>query len=1101
MLGLWPGTAPVGGFEAEFDPRYDETIDGYTVAAWVRRDPGQPHAAQNNIFHFGQAGARLIWLSSVGAGGTLQIEHGTATYRGMRGTTSVTDGQWHHVVAVLDRRTSTPRVFVDGVLDSPTLQILDAATFPIPLPGDRRVSFGLHGQDGGAPWHGELRDMVLLSRPLSPLEVRHWYATGQRWGTTTVPGAQLDGDDLIVEGPGGVREFELVGARPLADRAGDLGAEVLGYWPLNAVGAATDLTGGADLVVQGEVAYGRGRFGGQSVGWDLTDGDLLLPDPDRLNAGELTLEAWVLRTAEGGNYPRVASKSSISGQNGGGYDLYLWGQGRAHAPTCQIDLGNDVVLISSADEETPMNRWVHLACVWDEVRLKTYVDGLERTSLEVIVEAGQTREWGPDQAIGPIPAGDAPFRVGFVGGGNAEANRFPGRIAEVAVHGAARSSDWIYKRAHPLPRVRFGVSTVTFDAEQDGNWEYDSYRLTWGGAEVVRREAFDAGRVDDLLSARNGVLAWWRFEESAFPGAKVIDWSTARAHGTAADAGVDAGAGIRGGASLRFDGDAGDSVIIDDRGLIPAGEGLTAEVLLNASRVDTGQTFLADAERSGIYLQWGHPDSNNPSFDCNLPNGEVFIQGEDNLVVGRDYSLACSADDGALQSFVDRTPERRIQGRGADLAVGGSDLAIGSYSNGGEAFAGRIGEVRLSGRGLADHELLGRTPTRVGRPPRRLSACEGRVGPVEEDAQARYDQGPIEIARVADLGGQPRVALAWSGHQAGVAWRDSGAGTRVVLGRVDDDGAEVGQETLVSQIVGAGSSVDVTTGLDGAFGVSWIEDSAGKKVYFAEVGGDGQVAMPRVQVTETATNKSRNATAWTGAGYALSWAEQSDGWEIHTAHVSPGGLVTGGGAVSETPASSTDPSLVWNGEELGLSWRFEGDAVGGWGIYLARLNAVGEVIQEGRRISQGTLARGQAMLAWTGHSYGMAWIDRAGGNAGIHFAQASRSAAAIDANSFVASAPHEDRSVSTAWSGADFAVAFVDTAGGSRRPFVQRVSSSGARTGPRLALAVDQGPAEPPKVVWTGRDYAVAWSEHDVGNDEYVILYARGPLSCPAAED
>ncbi len=63
-----------------------------------------------------------------------------------------------------------------------------------------------------------------------------------------------------------------------------------------------------------------------------------------------------------------------------------------------------------------------------------------------------------------------------------------------------------------------------------------------------------------------------------------------------------------------------------------------------------------------------------------------------------------------------------------------------------------------------------------------------------------------------------------------------------------------------------------------------------------------------------------------------------------------------------------------------------------------------------------------------------------------------------------------------AWNGSIFAVAWSETAGGSKRVMLQRATVRGEKIGPALQVSAAGGINRQPVVVWSGQDWAVAWT-------------------------
>ncbi len=84
----------------------------------------------------------------------------------------VSDGQWHHLVAIKDAEANTSYLWIDGVLD---------ATLPDVGPlskNGQRMMIGENPDARNRYWHGLVDDVAVWNRPLLPAEIAKLYANG-----------------------------------------------------------------------------------------------------------------------------------------------------------------------------------------------------------------------------------------------------------------------------------------------------------------------------------------------------------------------------------------------------------------------------------------------------------------------------------------------------------------------------------------------------------------------------------------------------------------------------------------------------------------------------------------------------------------------------------------------------------------------------------------------------------------------------------------------------------------------------------------------------------------------------------------------------------
>ncbi|CAM2070433.1 Carboxypeptidase regulatory-like domain-containing protein [Sulfidibacter corallicola] len=113
---LWNGTSSVVDISGAED--LIQAAEGLTVSAWVRVDP-QANASSNRTIFSGRSTSETYLL--------LQLNNGRPEVMGqrldadptvsVRSSDDIRDGQWHHVVGVLDYTGNRIALYVDGILD------------------------------------------------------------------------------------------------------------------------------------------------------------------------------------------------------------------------------------------------------------------------------------------------------------------------------------------------------------------------------------------------------------------------------------------------------------------------------------------------------------------------------------------------------------------------------------------------------------------------------------------------------------------------------------------------------------------------------------------------------------------------------------------------------------------------------------------------------------------------------------------------------------------------------------------------------------------------------------------------------------------------
>ena len=135
-----------------------------TVSAWIKTTDTD----WSDIISWGNAGLGERWLLTVNpAGVVLQV----AVFGGYsRGSTSVSDGQWHHVAAVLESDgspdTSDIRLYVDGVEEVASVLLRTINT-----PAIEDVRIGIFIDAGLRYFKGMIDDVRIYNRALSDSEI------------------------------------------------------------------------------------------------------------------------------------------------------------------------------------------------------------------------------------------------------------------------------------------------------------------------------------------------------------------------------------------------------------------------------------------------------------------------------------------------------------------------------------------------------------------------------------------------------------------------------------------------------------------------------------------------------------------------------------------------------------------------------------------------------------------------------------------------------------------------------------------------------------------------------------------------------------------
>ena len=154
-------------------------------------------------------------------------------------------------------------------------------------------------------------------------------------------------------------------------------AGMVAWWPGD--DHANDIIDGNDGTPVGGATYAPGMVG-QAFSFDGSgDSGVTVPSSPSLNMTEaVTIDAWVYPTSFPNAFPTVVRRHRCEGGACAlGFAQYLLAvtdQGQAH---CNINASGSGDPIGGT---VPLNEWTHLACTYDRVNVRVYVNGAEVAS-------------------------------------------------------------------------------------------------------------------------------------------------------------------------------------------------------------------------------------------------------------------------------------------------------------------------------------------------------------------------------------------------------------------------------------------------------------------------------------------------------------------------------------------------------------------------------------------------------------------------------------------------------------------------------------------------------------------------------------------------
>jgi hypothetical protein len=342
------------------------------------------------------------------------------------------------------------------------------------------------------------------------------------------------------------------------------------------------------------------------------------------------------------------------------------------------------------------------------------------------------------------------------------------------------------------------------------------------------------------------------------------------------------------------------------------------------------------------------------------------------------------------------------------------------------------------------------------------------------------------------------AALAWTGSEFGVAWHDTRDGNyEIYFARLDASGARVGPEVRVTQ--DAGVSVYPSVAWNGSeYGLVWRDDRDGnEEIYFARIDAAGAKVGSDRRITNATGASGWPNLVWNGSEYGLSWYDERDGnREIYFTRLQATGNKSRPDVrVTDDPATSSLPTLVWTGEEWGVAWH---DARhGDTEIYFARLDWQGDKLGSDLRVTNATGASENNALVWTGSIFGLVWHDYRDSGWEIYFARLGTKGTKLGADVRLTT----DLTISgwpdLEWNGSEFGVFWHDERDGTWELYQTIVDARGAQAAPEQRLTFEGIGSYQPAAVWDGSAYGVAWHDDRDGNFE---IYFNRTTCCADAD-
>jgi hypothetical protein len=163
------------GIDVPADEDFDwGATDSFSIEFWMQTDSGSTCSGNEVIVGRDDSSSSLQWWAGCRNGGQaefyLRNADGT-TSAWVTETTDITDGAWHHVVAVRDADADAIRIYVDGSGNSASV-----TDFSLDFP---TIALNIGHMDGGFHFNGTVDEVALYGRALSSDEIQQHYNDGE----------------------------------------------------------------------------------------------------------------------------------------------------------------------------------------------------------------------------------------------------------------------------------------------------------------------------------------------------------------------------------------------------------------------------------------------------------------------------------------------------------------------------------------------------------------------------------------------------------------------------------------------------------------------------------------------------------------------------------------------------------------------------------------------------------------------------------------------------------------------------------------------------------------------------------------------------------
>ncbi|MBC2709783.1 MAG: LamG domain-containing protein [Desulfosarcina sp.] len=313
--------------------------DSFSIELWVNTvSAGAPGGTQVFMGRYGAIEGMQWWVGFDAAGNArLYLNDGLAPAVSITGTTSLSDGNWHHVVVVRNGTTDENILYADGVVQDAAASQAFSRGFDS---GASELNIGWLNRAPFYHFNGLIDEVALYDRALTPAEIvahRDAGALGDDYcGGSAAPGDAPFPDDTI-----SLWQLEEAGGSTYMDGFGD-----------------NDGTGNADPTAATGTVNGAQNFDGATTGIDV-------PASSTFNWAEtdsFSIELWVNTVNAGAPGGTQVFMGRYDANQGTGMQWWVGFDTNGYARLYLNDGASSVVSITGATSLSDGN-WHHVVAV------------------------------------------------------------------------------------------------------------------------------------------------------------------------------------------------------------------------------------------------------------------------------------------------------------------------------------------------------------------------------------------------------------------------------------------------------------------------------------------------------------------------------------------------------------------------------------------------------------------------------------------------------------------------------------------------------------------------------------------------------------------